>query len=98
MTDPQKVIVPGALPNDFANEIAAAIDTAQERGLDLDVAVCVAVGVAADYARAEYGDNCHSTGVVRGLLCHSCNLGIGHLKDDVRLVESALRYLMGSLS
>jgi hypothetical protein len=49
-------IVTGDLPNDFANEIAAAIDAAQERGIDLDVAVCVLVGVAADYARAEYGD------------------------------------------
>lgn len=53
---PTQVIVTGAMPNDFANEIAAAIDSAQERGLDLDVAVCVVVGVAADYARAEYGD------------------------------------------
>jgi hypothetical protein len=44
------------LPNDFANEIASSIDRAQERGIDLDIAVCVAIGVAADYARAEYGD------------------------------------------
>lgn len=52
----QEVIATGPLPNDFANVIAAAIDKAQEDGLDLDVAVCVAAGVCADYARAEYGD------------------------------------------
>lgn len=45
-----------------------------------------------------YVDHCHATGLVRGLLCHSCNLGIGHLKDDVRLVESALQYLRKSIS
>lgn len=54
--EPQAVVVTGAMPNDFANVIAAAIDKAQEDGLDLDVAVCVAVGVCADYARAEYSD------------------------------------------
>lgn len=56
MSDAQQVIVSGAMPNDFANEIAAAIDSAQERGIELDIAVCIAIGVAADYARAEYGD------------------------------------------
>lgn len=53
---PNAEIVSGAEPNDFANEVAALIGAAQKRGLDLDVAVCVMVGVAADYARAQYGD------------------------------------------
>lgn len=59
MSDAMKameIIATGALPNEFANEIAACIDRAQEAGLDLDVAACVAIGVAADYARAEFGD------------------------------------------
>lgn len=38
-------------------------------------------------------DHCHKTGKIRGLLCRSCNSGIGHLKDDVSLVYSALLYL-----
>ena len=38
-------------------------------------------------------DHCHKTGVVRGVLCRSCNSGIGYLKDDLETVRSALRYL-----
>jgi len=38
-------------------------------------------------------DHCHKTGRVRGLLCHMCNVGIGHLGDDPLVVERALKYL-----
>lgn len=38
-------------------------------------------------------DHCHSTGVVRGLLCHHCNLALGHLKDDPALLLKAIAYL-----
>ena len=30
---------------------------------------------------------------VRGILCRACNVGIGNLRDDPRLVRSALNYL-----
>jgi hypothetical protein len=39
-------------------------------------------------------DHDHRSGVVRGLLCRKCNLGIGHLGDDPRLVKRAFKYLM----
>jgi hypothetical protein len=38
-------------------------------------------------------DHCHSTGKVRGLLCHSCNVAIGHLQESAEVVMSAARYL-----
>jgi hypothetical protein len=38
-------------------------------------------------------DHCHRTGVVRGLLCHHCNVLIGHASDDAGVLRSAIRYL-----
>lgn len=38
-------------------------------------------------------DHCHSTGKVRGLLCHQCNSGLGMIRDDFELLGQALRYL-----
>jgi hypothetical protein len=38
-------------------------------------------------------DHCHKTGEIRGLLCESCNKGIGLLRDDVQLLRKAIKYL-----
>ena len=40
-------------------------------------------------------DHCHDTGRIRGLLCNSCNRGIGLLKDSVEVLSSAIEYLKG---
>lgn len=42
-------------------------------------------------------DHCHETGKVRGLLCHSCNTGIGNLRDNIDNLKNAIKYLEESL-
>lgn len=38
-------------------------------------------------------DHDHVSGMVRGLLCSNCNVGIGLLKDDERILLNAIQYL-----
>lgn len=38
-------------------------------------------------------DHVHGSGAVRGLLCQSCNILIGHARDDERILASAIEYL-----
>lgn len=38
-------------------------------------------------------DHNHETGMIRGMLCNNCNLGIGYLKDNIDLLKSAIKYL-----
>lgn len=38
-------------------------------------------------------DHCHKTGVIRGLLCHECNKGLGAFKDSIDLLFRAVEYL-----
>jgi hypothetical protein len=39
-------------------------------------------------------DHDHVTGTVRGLLCSLCNRALGMLREDPRLIESLLKYVI----
>ena len=43
-----------------------------------------------------YVDHCHTTGIVRGLLCNSCNHGLGMFCDNIQFLEKAINYLKES--
>lgn len=38
-------------------------------------------------------DHCHKSEKIRGLLCHHCNVGLGHFKDNIDLLNIAIKYL-----
>ena len=38
-------------------------------------------------------DHDHETGEIRGVLCHNCNLALGHFQDDPEVLRAAIRYL-----
>lgn len=43
--------------------------------------------------RAWHLDHCHTSLRVRGILCHHCNLMLGHAKDNPAILEAGVMYL-----
>jgi hypothetical protein len=40
-------------------------------------------------------DHDHTTGTIRGLLCNTCNTGLGKLGDSIETLRRAVKYLGG---
>jgi hypothetical protein len=71
----------------FTDELYKA--TLEEQG-----GVCAICGTDTPGGRgAFHADHDHSNGQTRGVLCHSCNVGLGHFLDNADLLQAALDYL-----
>lgn len=46
-----------------------------------------------DSAPVLHVDHCHISNNVRGLLCRTCNVGLGHFKDNATMLRLAAEYL-----
>lgn len=51
---------------------------------------CAICGTASDRPHVDHD---HKTGVVRGILCHHCNVGLGHAFDDPATLRKMAAYL-----
>jgi hypothetical protein len=54
---------------------------------------CAICGTHFESSKNTNVDHCHTTGKVRSLLCKQCNIGLGHFKDSVQILENAVQYL-----
>jgi hypothetical protein len=71
----------------FSNELYET--TLKEQG-----GVCAICGTDKPGGRGTFhADHNHSNGQTRGVLCHSCNVGLGHFLDNSDLLQAALDYL-----
>lgn len=43
-----------------------------------------------------HADHCHKRKKFRGILCHHCNLMLGHARDSARILKNAINYLKGN--
>jgi hypothetical protein len=57
---------------------------------------CAICKAAQPTKRGWFVDHCHTTGAVRGILCHPCNSGIGGLKDSPDIMLAAIDYVQRS--
>jgi hypothetical protein len=62
---------------------------------ELDALVAAQGGLCAicETNPAVHVDHDHVTGKIRGVLCFTCNVALGQLKDDVALFRKAIDYL-----
>lgn len=54
---------------------------------------CAICGKRPERAASLHLDHCHDTGAIRGILCLSCNQGLGKFREDADLLDAAARYL-----
>ena len=61
--------------------------------LESQKGVCFICSMPCKSGRSLSVDHCHKTGKVRGLLCVSCNNGLGRFNDSIELLQKSINYL-----
>jgi len=61
--------------------------------LDEQDGVCASCGEEEMSFNKYHTDHDHDTNRVRGILCHNCNVALGHLKDDPRRIRLLAEYI-----
>jgi len=73
----------------------------------VDVKTCKKCGSQkplSEFSKGQYGGlqarckDCHKTGKIRGLLCGNCNTSLGLLKENIGVLNNAIKYLKRSMS
>ena len=64
-----------------------------EELLAIQGGVCATCGEKPKDERRLVCDHCHSTGLPRGLLCDKCNLALGHVFDNPKILLNLIKYL-----
>lgn len=59
----------------------------------VEIDACQICGASRKESKSLCIDHCHTTGKVRGVLCDDCNTALGKFKDDVSILEKAIKYL-----
>lgn len=55
--------------------------------------VCAICNSVEHGSRGWHTDHCHKKNIVRGILCHHCNIILGNAKDNTDILASAISYL-----
>ena len=75
------------------SKFGLTLDKYQEmlKAQDFGCAICKAETSLSGRALAV--DHCHTTGVIRSLLCNECNTALGLLKENIEIISAALEYV-----
>lgn len=76
----------------YARRYGLTPDQAAELRKD-GCAICGRTDVPGRWENNLHIDHDHATGKIRGVLCHGCNVAIGHFRDDPELLRKAIAYL-----